>query len=1195
MADNCPYWKNTKCAPPNLDQGHSCSWESRDYENCAVYKIALVKAAGGSIEDQLRASGAINMFEDFQFQTGLLENQIFQLYKQGKYGEAIPLAVEVCQLTDQQFGRCPEYAITVNTLAQLCKLAGQLENAEALFQQVLQIRWDTLGETHPDYADSLSNLADIYYSTRRYLEGEKLLLEAIEITQEALGADHPSVATKLNNLAMMHQGRAEYGLAEPLMRKALEIRRAVLGEQHPEFAISLNNLALLNKKLGKYKEAEQAYLQAVEIQRLASGEKHPDFAQALANLAVLYSDIGNYLLAERFYHQVIAVQQETLGENHPNLAKTQNNLASLYLLMSNFAAAENLYLHSLEVKCQNSMEAHPSFAITLDNLASVYRVMGNYSKAESLSRRALETWRAVLGERHPDYAISLNNLASLYELMGDLVTAETLYKESKEIQSAAFGEGHADFARCLNNLANLKKATGSYSEAAEQYQQAISIQRKVFGNHHPEVTAILGNFAELCGRMGLYKEAIRLQEEVLESDRAFFGEDHPSFALNLNNLAFSYCALGNLSQAAVMFQQSLEVRQIKFGEKHSSYAESLNNLAAVYTATNRERDALSLMQQVAGVHDLLIGKVLSLGSENQRLAYLKTIHWNLRSLLSLIVLHFPTSKEALAIACELVLRRKAIGAEALASQRDAVLGGKYPTLQPKLHELTMLRMQIAQKTLTGPGTEGLPTHTELLSEWNTQKEKLEAELARQIPEMNLEQKLRAVDRQVVALALPAGATLVEFVRFDVFDFKAIPARGEAQWKPARYLAFVMPAGEPDNLRMIDLGAAEPIDRMIATFRDAIMDEAESRGLGAKPRAPLRDDAGNEADRAGRALRAALFDPLRDALGNRQRLLLAPDGDLTRLPFEVLPTDDGRRLIDDYQISYLGAGRDVLRWGAAVSGQPSAPVVAADPDFDLGSNGAREPDAEAGVRGRRSRDVSWSAQPFGELEGTRVEGERIAAMLGVQPWLKGAALEKRIKECRSPRILHLATHGFFLSDQARNLNKDARGLGAFGSLGNQQFAAPGMENPLLRSGLALAGANWKNKGFTPPPDAEDGLLTAEDVSGLDLLATELVVLSACETGLGEIHVGEGVFGLRRAFVLAGAKTLVMSLWKVPDEATCELMEDFYRRILAYEGRAEALRQAQLALKQKYPEPYYWGAFICQGEPGPFNINFEDQTA
>jgi CHAT domain-containing protein len=204
-----------------------------------------------------------------------------------------------------------------------------------------------------------------------------------------------------------------------------------------------------------------------------------------------------------------------------------------------------------------------------------------------------------------------------------------------------------------------------------------------------------------------------------------------------------------------------------------------------------------------------------------------------------------------------------------------------------------------------------------------------------------------------------------------------------------------------------------------------------------------------------------------------------------------------------------------------------------------------------------------------LPGTRAEGEQIAALLQVEPWLEAHVLEARLKEVRSPRLLHLATHGFFLKDQPHDPDSNR------------------WENPLLRSGLLLAGYNtWLARGELPP-EAEDGMLTAEDVTGLDLLDTELVVLSACETGLGQIHVGEGVFGLRQAFVLAGAKTLVMSLWKVPDQQTQELMVDFYQRILAGQPRAEALRQVQLALKGKYPDPYYWGAFICQGDPSPLS--------
>ncbi len=312
---------------------------------------------------------------------------------------------------------------------------------------------------------------------------------------------------------------------------------------------------------------------------------------------------------------------------------------------------------------------------------------------------------------------------------------------------------------------------------------------------------------------------------------------------------------------------------------------------------------------------------------------------------------------------------------------------------------------------------------------------------------------------------------------------------------------------------------------------------------------------------------------------------------------------------------------MLRFGAETTGQPTDSLVVADPDFDLDTETAarqsappqpklgfwsrlfgRKPTAPtpppvsttvAEAPGRRSRDFDSGEYHFDRLPGTRGEGERIAALLGVQPWLGHTALEGRLKQkCCSPRILHLATHGFFLQDQPRDPNSDRRDLGLMGGPIEGRLSGPLPENPLLRAGLALAGANtWLKQGALPP-EAEDGLLTAEDVSGMDLLATELVVLSACETGLGEVRTGEGVFGLQRAFVLAGAKTLVMSLWSVPDEPTRELMEDFYQRILRGEPRADALRAAQMKLRVKYPDPYYWGALICQGDPGPLR-EWKDQ--
>jgi CHAT domain-containing protein len=542
------------------------------------------------------------------------------------------------------------------------------------------------------------------------------------------------------------------------------------------------------------------------------------------------------------------------------------------------------------------------------------------------------------------------------------------------------------------------------------------------------------------------------------------------------------------------------------------------------------------------------------------------------------------SQRAVGAELDLVLRRKGAGLEALAAQREAVLGGRYPALADRLRELTALRMQIVQGMLAPAGPQAPEAGRQRLAESQERRVRLEAELARQIPEMDLAAKLRTVDRQVVALALPEGSALVEFVRFHPFDFAAVPARGEGQWQPPRYLAFVLPAGEPDNIHMLDLGEAEPIDAMIATFRAHVTGEAKGE-RGARPAT-----YGGDLSRTGAAVRTALFDPLLPALNGRSRLYLAPDGELTRLPFEILPAEQGRFLIDGYRISYLGTGRDVLRFGAIASGRAGPPFILGDPDFDLaaGAEGKPEPAPATGALGRRSLDaLRRGLKGFERLPGTAQEAKQISDLLGVSPRLAAAALEGPLKACRSPHIFHAATHGFFLPGQARGPGVAWRGPRALGwdVISGELVAGPGLENPLLRSGLVLGGFNTWIQGGTLPAEAEDGALTAEDVSGLDLSDTELAVLSACQTGLGEVRTGEGVLGLRRAFVVAGVKTVIMSLWKVPDEATQELMVDFYQRLLSGEPRFAALRAAQLSLKAKYPDPRIWGAFILEGDPGP----------
>jgi CHAT domain-containing protein/tetratricopeptide (TPR) repeat protein len=1116
----------------------------------------------------------------------------------------------------------------------------------------------------------------------RYQEAAEIGIGICALISSYQGKKHPNFAASLHNLAVTYMALGKYADAEPLLRQAIEIRREVLGQTHPALASSLGELATLQLHTGKFAEAEQNFKRTIEIYSLSGDENNPDLARNLHALGLLcaemsdkdgYADAAGVLL-----RKAIETWGKSVGVNHPNYARTVYDLSQLYLREGNWLAAEPLYLWMLERNRVLLGDEHPDYAAELSELAGLYYEMGNYSAAEPLTQRALEIRRASWPENHPDVAESLSNLAAIYDLKGQYAAAEPLFRQAIEIWER-LGDKQRSYAHCLANLAGLYSRTGRFSLVEPLYRRSIEVQQdivgaedpglartlcslgmyyrdlsafetaepllkralaicvKVLGENHTQTLDCLNNVAILCHYQNKLDEAETLFRRVLEGPRTEQQKQTATYLSALNGLGVLCGSMGKYGEAELLYRQSLELKRETVGENHPSFAIALRNLALVYASTGRKAEALREMEKALTIEDRMIGQVFSMGTESQRMAYLISLSHKSDLYLSLISQGLSSSAPAVRSALDFVLRRKAITLEALAVQRDLILGGNYPHLKDKLVKLAAIRMQIAQMELAGTPADGTVDHELLLATLKTERDSLQQELAEQVPEMNLVLKLRAADRQAVALALPEDSALIEFVRFTVgtYDFEALPGRGEAVWKPPHYLVFILKVAEPDNVELIDLGLAEPIDKMIATFRATITGEGENRGY-VDQAAQLSNDVGTLSTDDGVALRETIFDPLLTAIGDRTRLLLAPDGDLTRLPFEVLPTANGRRLIDDYRISYLGVGRDVLRFSATSISEATAPMVVADPDFDLGTQviaNEQQPPSEVEVGAsslrRHSRDMDGSAIHFVRLPGTQVEGQRIAQMLDVEPRLASAALESQVKACRSPSILHLATHGFFLADQQHEPDKqlDLIAISEQSTERMGRFTGRGVENPLLRSGLVLAGVNtWLTQG-TVPTEAEDGILTAEDVSGLNLLATELVVLSACETGLGEVHTGEGVFGLRRAFVIAGAKTLVMSLWKVSDLSTAILMERFYVNLLQRKlGRDESLRDAQfytrdlsvgeiredwlrpevierlaagdekaknyfqrLARKPDEYRPFsdvqYWGAFICQGDPAP----------
>ncbi|MEO7890220.1 MAG: CHAT domain-containing tetratricopeptide repeat protein [Vicinamibacterales bacterium] len=389
--------------------------------------------------------------------------------------------------------------------------------------------------------------------------------------------------------------------------------------------------------------------------------------------------------------------------------------------------------------------------------------------------------------------------------------------------------------------------------------------------------------------------------------------------------------------------------------------------------------------------------------------------------------------------------------------------------------------------------------------------------------------------------LPESAALIEMVRFRPFHVGA--AMESERWAPARYGAYVIRrTGTPV---FVELGDAATIETLVVEFRRTL----------SVPRGTLAHDL-------GRRLDAALMDPIRARIGTSTEVYLSPDGLLNLVPFGALVDDLDRFLVETFTFNYVSSGRDLLRDESGPPLRRGPPAVIADPAFD-GRTNYQSVSATSPLRS--PVDTRYEALPA-----TAAEAQAIKAVLpGAVVFRGDDATETALKGVAAPRILHIATHGFFLADQ--DLSTTAGG------------ASASLEDPMLRSGLVFAGANAGGSG------TDDGVLTALEASVLGLRGTELVVLSACETGVGDVKTGEGVFGLRRAFMAAGTETLVMSLWRVDDDATRQLMVEFYRRLARGDGRAEALRQASLTLLRDPARrhPFYWASFIATGDPGPLH--------
>jgi CHAT domain-containing protein/Tfp pilus assembly protein PilF len=1078
---------------------------------------------------------------------------------------AIQYAEHALPLVEQALGpEHSEVANRLNNLGVLYQSKRDYVHAEPFFQRALAISEKTDAAEHPDVVVfRLNNLALLLVDKGDYARAEPLYQRALDIAEKLVGKEHLGVAKILTNISQLYTDKGDYARAESVLQRAIAIREKFSGE-HPEVAVLLDRLGEVYRLKGEYASAEPLYQRALKILEKTLGPEHGQVATTLNDLALLYMEQSDYARAEPLYQRALAISEKQLGKEHPFVATTISNLAELYRAKGDYARAEPLYQSALQLREKALGQEHQDVAVSLNNLATFYVNQGKYLQAEPLYQRALAILEKILGGEHPTVATILNNLGELYGQRGDYVRASSFYLRAVQIRIKTLGPAHPDVAISVNNIALVLLQTGNIKQAEQFLQYALGIWEKSLGTDHPNVATALDNLAVLYERKGdsaraeaIYQRALAIREKVL-------GAEHPDVANTLTNLALLYHGKGDYARAESLQQRAITIYEKSLGPEHPQIATLLNNLAGIYSSKGETERAVQIQARAADINERHLALLLTTGSEEQKRIYASTLSNETAYTLSLHIRDLPNNVDAARLALTTLLRRKGRLLDALSDQMGALRHHLRPQDRALLEQLSTVQSQLAALILKGPGKTDSAVYQETIIKLRTQIAQLETEISQRSAEFRAQSEPITIEK--IQSAIPAQTMLVEIAAYRPYKSK-VQLEGD-RWEPSRYVAYLL--SKEGKLAWVDLGESAPIDADIARFRAALND-IESKDLKV----------------IARSLDEKVMRPIRKLLGNTHQLFLSPDGALNLIPFAAFVDEQGRYLVENYTINYLTSGRDLLRLEAKTateSRQP--PVIIANPAFDLTLTPASPPQ-DGGGAGRRSGELSQTR--WSPLTHTAEEAIAIRTIVtDAQVFTETKATETALKQLVGPSILHIATHGFFLKDKppvtAPALPETlGAGMHLLDSL------VLGDENPLLRSGLILAGANNRLGGA-----GEDGILTALEASTLDLWGTKLVILSACQTGVGDIMNGEGVYGLRRALVLAGAESELMSLWRIDDEATRDLMLEYYKKLQKGEGRAEAFRQVQLwMMRRKGREhPYFWAGFIPIGNWKSLNMKSSD---
>ena len=1157
----------------------------------------------------------------FKYESDIIENQkqlnidsnyikFLQFYREQYYSfheleKAITYQVEICGLSKNIYRENSfKYLESINILRSLYWDLGDYQKSLELNLECLKLKEKVLGKEHLDYLWTLDNLVLNYLELGDYQKSLELNLECLKLKEKVLGKEHLDYLWTLDNLVLNYLELGDYQKSLELNLECLKLKEKVLGKEHPDYLWTLDYLVINYSYLGDYQKSLELNIECLNLKEKVLEKEHPDYLRTLGNLAHNYTDLGFYEKSLELNLECLKLKEKVLGKEHPDYLNTLGNLALSYSYLGDYQKSLELNLECLNTTDKVLGKEHPNYLLFLNNIADNYSSLGDYQKSLEMNIECLKLKEKVLGKEHPDYLWTLGNLALNYSYLGDYQKSFELNQECLRLKEKVLGKEHPSYLVTLGSLALNYSELGDYEKSFELNQESLKLHEKVLGKEHPNYIITLDHLANNYSELGDYHKALELNQECLIGAEKLFGKEGRGYLITLNNLAYNYSELGDYEKSLELNLECLNIREKVWGKEHPNYLMSLNNLANNYSNIGDYQKSLELNQECLRLREKVLGKghpdylntLNNLGSdyielkkflfsdsiqtlnlelqnehfknnsiglnEGLKLTFKNNLNSTLEDFINYSVFRKKDNPKLLEYSFKTWLNLNGIISNQTTQLQEQVYASHDTSLISLYEDWKLNKLQLMKYyELTIPEREerGLD-----LKAYESIIEQQEQELSRLSDVFSDMKKEYSIED--IKMNLKDDEVYIDIIALPYFNFQT------NSWTDTiQYLAYII------NNKVGESPATVLLENGNQLEGELFMNYANSAyGYNKNQQSPD-------------ALSYNYFwKPIAEEIKGKQKVYVSLGGVFNKLNLETLYNPSTNNyLIDELDIEMVNNGRSFIQ--NKIKGPKNyenfTATLVGFPNYNggLDSKDSSESDlyAYSNLRDIPSNiidSLSRGGFNISSLPGTKIEVESISEILKTKDWkvnvlMEDEATEDAVKEVLSPRILHIATHGYFFKEKeiARN-----NGLKFFG-MEKQKV----IQNPLLRSGLLLAGANSTIKGEETNVK-ENGILTAYEASYLNLKETELVVLSACETGRGDVQNGEGVYGLRKSISDAGAQNIIMSLWKVDDKVTQEFMSTFYENWLSGTTIREAFTKTQHFIKDKYPQPYYWGAFVLIGE-------------